>query len=450
VKIIIHGVVQGVGFRPTVHRIATSMELNGWVQNNGSNVVIVVDRDAERFLERLRAELPPLARLETVEVQEGGEAGEGFRIVPSMAGEKGVGIPNDSAMCYDCQKEMLAPGGRRYLYPFTNCTNCGARFTIIDDLPYDRAATSMREFPMCPDCRNEYDDPSARRFHHQTICCPRCGPEFYLLDPQGARVTSTEPVRMFAERLHQGAIGVAKSWGGMHICCSLRTLPRLREWYHRKEKPFAVMVRDLEAARRFGRPDAHETELLTSPHRPVVLVPRTEEPMNELISPGLGNVGLFLPYTEMHHLLFHHFPEDALVMTSANEPGEPMTLRDSDALDLKAELYLLHDREILNRCDDSVVRSFGNNTFFLRKSRGHIPSPISIPLKGQAVGVGAQENLVGAVTKDGRLFTTQYIGDGDSLNVVDFLSNSIDHFRRLLGIDRLDAVGMDLHPRLHQ
>lgn len=445
-RIVVHGVVQGVGFRPTVHRIATSMGLRGWVQNNGSNVVIVVDRDAEEFLRRLRAELPPLAKLDSVELSDdGGEAGAGFRIVPSAAGQKGVGIPNDSAMCPDCRREMLSPG-RRHLYPFTNCTNCGARFTIIDDLPYDRDKTTMRDFPMCPECRNEYDDPAARRFHHQTISCPRCGPQFYLLDSKGDRLTQGEPVAAFAEGLHRGAIGVAKGWGGMHICCTLPTLPRLRNWYHRQEKPFAVMVRDLEAARRYGRPSAHEVELLTSPHRPVVLVPRTEEPLNDLISPGLGNVGLFLPYTEMQHLLFHHLGEDALVMTSANVPGEPMVLRDTDALDLHAELYLMHDREIVNRCDDSVVRSFNGRTFFLRKSRGHIPSPIDIPLQGQAVGVGAMENLSGAVTKDGRLFTTQYVGDGDSLRVIDFLGSSIGYFRRLLGIEELDAVAMDLHP----
>jgi hydrogenase maturation protein HypF len=445
-KVLVRGVVQGVGFRPTVYRIATSMGLNGWVQNNGADVIIAIDRDAEEFVRRLRAELPPLARLDSVEIVDEEVVAEGFRIVPSSSGQRGVGIPNDSAICDDCLREMFTPGQRRYLYPFTNCTNCGARFTIIEDMPYDRAETSMRDFPMCPDCRNEYDDPMARRFHHQTISCPRCGPEYYLLDRNGRRIDVDDPIAFFAEQMERGAIGVAKSWGGMHICCSLPTLPRLRKWYHRDQKPFAVMVRDMDAVRRYGRPDEHEVELLTSPHRPVVLVPRTDEPVNEMISPGLGNVGLFLPYTEMQHILFRHLKSDALVMTSANTPGDPMVLRDSDALDLNAELYLLHNREILNRCDDSVVRSFGRNTFFLRKSRGHIPSPIEVRLKGQAVGVGAQENLTGAVIKDGRLFTTQHIGDGDSPRVVDFLEASIGHFRRLLGVSELDAVGMDMHP----
>ena len=396
-KVLVRGVVQGVGFRPTVYRIATSMGLNGWVQNNGADVIIAIDRDAEEFVRRLRAELPPLARLDSVEIVDEEVVAEGFRIVPSSSGQRGVGIPNDSAICDDCLREMFTPGQRRYLYPFTNCTNCGARFTIIEDMPYDRAETSMRDFPMCPDCRNEYDDPMARRFHHQTISCPRCGPEYYLLDRNGRRIDVDDPMAFFAEQMERGRSAWPRA-GGMHLLFAARG--PISGMVPPRPEAFAVM-NDMDAVRRYGRPDEHEVELLTSPHRPVVLVPRTDEPVNEMISPGLGNVGLFLPYTEMQHILFRHLKSDALVMTSANTPGEPMVLRDSDALDLNAELYLLHNREILNRCDDSVVRSFGRNTFFLRKSRGHIPSPIEVRLKGQAVGVGAQENLTGAVIKTG-------------------------------------------------
>jgi hydrogenase maturation protein HypF len=447
-RITVHGIVQGVGFRPTVHRIATSMGLKGYVQNNGSNVVIVVDRSAQEFVRRLKAELPPLARLESMEIEDDGMAdvGDSFRIVPSSAGQKGVGIPNDVAVCPDCQREMFDPSDRRYLYPFTNCTNCGARFTVIADLPYDRDKTSMRDFPMDPDCRNEYDDPGDRRFHHQTISCPGCGPSYYLLDGKGNHIGGNDPIQSFAAMLDGGIIGVAKSWGGMHICSTLDALPRLREWYHRKEKPFAIMVRDIKAVRKYADPSPFEEGLLTSPHRPVVLVRKRDLPINEVISPGLSNIGVFLPYSGMHHLLFHYLDKDALVMTSANVPGEPMVLRDSDALELKAEAYLMHNREIINRCDDSVLRTFGDRTYFIRKSRGHTPVSMNIPLKGQAIALGAQENLCGAVAKNGKLFTTQYIGDGDSLKVIDFLEASIDHFRRLLGVDAVQAVGMDLHP----
>jgi hydrogenase maturation protein HypF len=446
-RIIVHGIVQGVGFRPTVHRIATSMGLRGHVQNNGSNVVILVDRQAEELVRRLMAELPPLARVDSVEFLPSVEdVGDRFRIVASSAGQKGVGIPNDVAVCDDCLKEMLDPANRRYLYPFTNCTNCGARFTVIADLPYDRDNTSLRSFPLDADCQAEYDDPGARRFHHQTISCPHCGPRYYLMGPDGTRMDRGEPIQAFAGLLQEGRIGIAKSWGGMHICATLGALSRLREWYRRRQKPFAIMVRDLRAVRRYAFPTGFEERLLVSSHRPVVLVRKVDDDITEMVSPGLSTIGLFLPYTGMHHLLFHHLGADALVMTSANVPGEPMVLRDEDAQELGADAYLMHDREIINRCDDSVLRAYGERTYFIRRSRGHIPSSMEVRWKGEAIGLGAQENLCGAIAQDGRMFTTQYIGDGDSLGVIDFLQGSIEHFRNLLGVDRVQAVGIDLHP----
>ena len=448
-RVTVRGVVQGVGFRPTVHRLARSMGLHGYVQNNGSNVVIEIDGDPQEFISRLKAALPPLARLDDMVISEGLPDRRlkemGFVIVPSQEGSRGVGIPNDTAVCPSCLEEMLSSGNRRYLYPFTNCTDCGARFTVIEDLPYDREKTSMRPFPMCPECQREYEDPDDRRFHHQTITCPVCGPRYYLLDAEGRR-DYEDPIAKFAWGLQQGRIGVAKSWGGMHLCCSLDRLRPLREWYRRKEKPFAVMVRDLEALKRYARPTAHDLELLTSSHRPIVLVDKIENDITELVSPGLGNIGVFLPYTSMQHLLFHYLKEDALVMTSANVPGEPMVLREKDALMLGADMYLMHDREIINRCDDSVVRSFGSKTYYLRKSRGHIPSYIELPLKGTAIGVGAQEGLAGALAFDGRLYATQYIGDATSPGVLEFLDEGLKYLRRLLGAEGLNAIGMDLHP----
>ena len=447
-KITVRGVVQGVGFRPTVHRIATALGLNGYVQNNGSNVVIEVDRDADEFVEELRSQLPPLARIDSIAVEEGappGSLGKGFRIVASGSGEKGVGIPNDVALCGNCRRDLFDPSNRRYLYQFTNCTDCGARFTVIEDLPYDREMTSMRDFPMCDDCRREYEDPSDRRFHHQTISCPKCGPKFRLLDGEGRKIEG-EPTPTFASLLEDGAIGIAKGWGGMHLCCTLSTLPRMREWYRRKEKPFAVMVRDLDAALRYAVPTEFEKQLLLSSHRPIVIVDKIENEVTELISPGLGNIGLFLPYTGMQHLLFHYLAEDALIMTSANVPGEPMVLRDQDALGLGAEYYLLHDRRIVNRCDDSVLRTFGGNAFFLRKSRGDVPSSIPFPWKMTAIGVGPQENIAGALAFNGRIHQTQYVGDGSSYGVIEFLESALDYNMRLLGADDVQAVGMDMHP----
>jgi hydrogenase maturation protein HypF len=448
-RIVIRGVVQGVGFRPAVFRVAKGLGAHGYVQNNGSNVVIEVDGDAGRFMKALREALPPLARIDSVETAEGMDDAElkemGFVIRHSESGARGVGIPTDSALCDRCREEMFSPGTRRHLFPFTNCTDCGARFTVIEDLPYDREKTSMRDFLLCADCRKEYEDPCDRRFHHQTISCPACGPRYRLLDADGSPLAG-DPAQGFAALLQQGRIGIIKSWGGMHLCCTLATLPRMRQWYRRKEKPFAIMVRDMEAARRYARPGPDDERLLSSTHRPIVLVDKLDNEMAELISPGLGNIGLFLPYTEMQAILFQKLSVDALVMTSANVPGEPMVLRDEDSMQLGAEAYLLHDRRIVNRCDDSVMRICGGRSFYIRKSRGSIPSPMPFPLGGTAIGVGAQESVAGALAFKGELHATQYIGDASSAGVLDFLSSSLRHLRRLLEPGRIDAVGMDMHP----
>ncbi|OPY32407.1 MAG: Acylphosphatase [Methanomassiliicoccales archaeon PtaU1.Bin124] len=448
-RIVIYGIVQGVGFRPTVHRIAVKLGVHGYVQNNGSNVVIEVTGDPDVFLQELKASLPPLARMDRVEIGTGRTDEElermGFVIVQSQSGSKGVAIPTDTAVCENCAREMFDPKDRRYLFPFTNCTDCGARFTIIEDLPYDRDKTTMREFPMCDDCRREYLDPSNRRFHHQTISCPRCGPRYYLLNKDGKELMG-EPVDGFAKVIEAGGIGIIKSWGGMHICASLDNLPHLRTWYHRAQKPFAIMVRDLEAVRKYAAPTVHEIELLTSGHRPIVLVRKRDGETTDLISPGLGNIGIFLPYTEMQRILFKRLKVDALIMTSANVPGEPMVLRDEEALTLGADVYLMHDRAIINRCDDSVVRSHNGHISYIRRSRGSVPFDLPFPLKGSAIGLGAQENIAGSLAFNGRLHCTQYIGDSASAGVLEFLRSALEHLRTMIGAERIDAIGIDLHP----
>lgn len=448
-RIVVRGIVQGVGFRPAVHRTATMLGAHGYVQNNGSNVVIEVTGDARLFMKKLLEELPPLAWIDTVDYCEGMPDSDldamGFRIIKSVTGEKGVGIPNDTAICGPCMKEMFDPSDRRYLFPFTNCTDCGARFTIIEDLPYDREKTSMRDYPMCDDCRREYEDPANRRFHHQTVSCPRCGPHYYVLNGKGVRQEGG-PVDLFSAAIESGKVGIIKSWGGMHICSSLDNLRHLRKWYHRKEKPFAIMVRDPEAVERYSMPTKHELLLLTSGQRPIVLVKKREDEVTELISPGLGNIGLFLPYTEMQRILFERLNVDALVMTSANVPGEPMVLRDEEALALGADIYLMHNRKIVNRCDDSVVRSWNDRTVYIRRSRGSVPFSLNFMYEGTAIGLGAQENIAGSITKDGRLHCTQYIGDSASAGVLEYLHSAIDHLRKLLGAEKVQAVGIDLHP----
>ncbi len=443
-RLIIKGTVQGVGFRPAVYRTATHLGLKGCVRNDGSEVTIDID-DADLFLERFLKELPPLAKIDSIEKigYELPENIKGFSIVGSNSGSKGgFSIPTDTAICSKCFEDLH--NGRRKGYAFTACTDCGPRFTLLGSLPYDRPSTAMASFGMCPECRREYLDPGDRRFHHQTICCPECGPHYFLLDRNGAPVEG-DPIPEFARMLESGMIGIAKSWGGMHICCILSQTQHMREWYGRKQKPFAIMVRDIDTVRKYADPTPEEEKLLLSPFRPIVLVKKKKTQTMELISPGLDNVGIFLPYTAMHTLLFDELKEDALIMTSGNVPGEPMIVDNDAILSMGAEYYLLHNQPILNRADDSVIRMCGDNTFYLRKSRGAVPSYIRFPLNGQVVGVGAQESLAGAVTVGGRIYPTQYIGNGEGIGVPEYLEEAVRFQMSLVGCEP-QIVAEDLHP----
>ena len=442
-RFVIRGTVQGVGFRPTVYRVAKAMGLRGTVRNDGASVIIDTDGDAS-FLDRLRAELPALAIIESAECIDYRlpDSVKGFSIIQSGNSGHGVGIPTDTAICDKCLKEMRGTG-RRSGYPFTTCTECGARFTLMESNPYDRERTSMKEYPMCPDCRSEYSDPMDRRFHHQTVCCPVCGPSYRLIDRNGDPIPG-DPIRTFAKMVDEGRFGIAKSWGGMHICASIDHVQELREWYGREQKPFAIMVRDVETVLKYSDPTESELREMTSPHRPIVLV-RKKDTVPGSVSPGLDTVGMFLPYTGMQYLLFDYLKHDAAVMTSANVPGEPMILDDGDIMELNADMYLLHNQRIVNRADDSVMKLFGDRRYFLRKSRGHVPSYIEIEMKGEAVAVGPQENLTASVAKDGKIHSTQHIGNGESVGVVDYLETATDSLMDMLG-SRPSVVAMDLHP----
>jgi len=442
-RIIFRGVVQGVGFRPAVHRTATSLGLSGRVWNEGSDVVVDVD-DGERFLDSFLRNVPPLAHLEEViRIDHPLPPANGFSISPSQKGSSGMSIPTDTAICRGCLEDLKK--GKRSGYPFTSCTDCGPRFTLLDSLPYDRTSTAMKDFGMCPECGREFNDPADRRFHHQTICCSKCGPSYRLIDRDCNDIPG-DPIKRFADMLSDGNIGIMKSWGGMHICCTLDNIVKLREWYGRKQKPFAIMVKDEHTIKKYGSLTKEELDNINSPHRPIVLIKKKYSDLTELISPGLDNIGVFLPYTGAQHLLFSHLEDDdALIMTSANVPGEPMVLDDDKIMELGADVYLLHNQRILNRADDSVLRMFGNKTFFIRRSRGHIPSYIQTAMKGSAVAVGAQENLTGSVAINGRIHPTQHIGDGEGVGVVDYLEDAIRTHMRMLGC-KPEAVAMDLHP----
>jgi hydrogenase maturation protein HypF len=456
-RIVFYGVVQGVGFRPTAYRVARAMGLRGYVRNNGSNVEVVVDGKAAEYVEAFRKALPPLARIEDVKREEVDEETvrkalghsreiADFSIVHSKAGSRDSPIPADTAMCDSCRKELMDPKDRRHLFPFTNCTDCGARFSVIRDVPYDRKNTSMDEFRLCPVCQDEYRDPENRRFHAQTISCPDDGPRYTLYD-KGKRVVARETaLEDAAKRLDAGQIGVVKGWGGMHIVCRLEECGRLREWYRRPAKPFAVMFRDLDTVRRHADVDEQAEKLITSIQRPIVLLPR-KAICPELLSPGLGTVGCYLPYSGLHYILFDKMRSEALIMTSANPAGEPMLLENGEAFSLGLDFYLLHDRKIVNRTDDSVVIPFHGGKFFIRKSRGWVPDGIVVPYAERILSMGAERNVTSAISKDGKLYASQYIGNTTRYNVGRFQDHATRYLMRLLGIPKAERVVVDLHPQ---
>lgn len=446
-RFFVYGVVQGVGFRPTVYNLARSMGLRGYVRNCGANVEICVDRDFEKFIEALKEKLPPLARIERIEIADDDcTAYSDFIILQSMKGARESAIPTDTALCDECLKDMFSESNRRYLYPFTNCTNCGARYTVIKDLPFDREKTAMSPFKLCNECREEFENPSDRRFHAQTISCKVCGVEYTLYDRE-KNALSGDPFKEFAGRIDDGSIGVMKSWGGMHLICRFDLAKAFRKFYKRESKPFAVMLRDLKTVEKYVYISEKEKELLSSPQRPIVLLRKKGIEFLEDISPGLDTLGVMLPYAGGHHLLFHYLKTDGIIATSANIPDEPIIMKNEDAFKLKADYYLLHNREIVQRCDDSLLKTFDSNTFFIRRSRGFVPTPFKVNYECSILTVGAQMNVSASISKGKRIYTSQYIGNAESYRTLEFLEEAIKHLIKLLGIERLDAVGMDLHPR---
>ncbi len=443
-KLIFKGIVQGVGFRPTIFRIAQEMGLKGYVLNKGSEVEVVIDRGKNDFIKKLKENLPSIAKITEITEESDNRSFKDFKILHSKQGTHQSLIPVDVGICEECQKELFDTKNKRYHFPFTNCTICGARFSIIEDVPYDRERTSMKDFKLCSSCEKEYKDPLNRRYHAQTISCPECGPFYSLYDKNKKNLGSKVSIKLFAEQIDKGKICVIKSWGGMHLCCKTSEIDRFREWYKRPQKAFAIMVKDIKTAEKYGNISDKERDILLSKNRPIVLV---EKRRLEEASPGLDTIGLFLPYTGLHHLLFSYLKADALVMTSANIPGEAMIVDDEEAFSIKADYYLLHNRDIPNRVDDSVVRIWKNNIFFIRKSRGYVPDPIPVSYNHRILSVGAGENITGAVSSDKNVFPTQYIGNSKYYSTLGFLEDSLKHMMKLT-MDKKDigAVVMDLHP----
>ena len=444
-KIIVKGVVQAVGFRPTVARIARGMGLRGYVINRGSYVEIFVEKDEKKFVDALLKEKPPLAIIDDISIidEPPSFSYNEFEILNSVKDEIISTIPPDIAICDKCIEELFDPSNRRYMYPFINCTDCGARFTAIYEMPYDRHNTTMKEFPMCELCLQEYESMESRRYHAQTISCPSCGPSYKLYDSSGREIGG-DVIKKYAEFMDAGYIGIMKSWGGMHITGLIETAERMRKIYNRKSKPFAIMVRDIETARKYAFIDEDEEKMLLSPQRPIVLLDKKEE--LEEISPGLPNIGIYLPYAATHHILFHYLKHDALIMTSANFPGEPMVIENKDAFRLEADYYLLHNRNIANRADDSLVRIYNKNTLFIRKSRGFIPCYMEVPYSANVFSAGAEMNLAFTVSKRATLYPSQYIGNVSNLSNYFYMEEMLSKFIKWLDV-KFDAVSMDMHPK---
>jgi hydrogenase maturation protein HypF len=442
VKILVRGVVQGVGFRPTVFRVAGKLGYRGYVKNAGSNVEICIDGDGQQFVEELKKALPTLARIEHYEFRAGKPKNKGFEIITSSDGKRTSPIPPDVAVCDQCLEELFDKKNRRHDFPFINCTDCGARFSVISDVPYDRKNTSMSKFKLCEKCRGDYTRPADRRFHAQTISCPGCGPSLML---HANRTKS--PLKDFAEMLDKGAIGAMKSWGGAHIVCLPSEASRLRKRYNRPQKPFAVMVRSLKAAGKYAHISKAEERLLTSASRPIVLLRKKFGNWREPVAPGLNRVGLYLPYTAIQHLLFSHLKSDALIMTSGNIPGEPMAITNKEVLELDADIHMLHDREIINRIDDSVVLPNSIGFFFIRKSRGYVPEPLPLPHDKTLLAMGGDMNSTCALSVSGKGIMSQHIGDVSHYATSLFMEKAIRHLMKLYDVKEPDAVVVDMHPR---
>lgn len=449
--------MQGVGFRPFVYSLAGRLGLAGFVGNDEAGVFCEAEgrpEALERFVAALRRDAPPPAAVERVITTARNPVGQaGFSIVPSVAGPgRATPVPADVATCAACLAEMADPTDRRYRYPFVNCTHCGPRFTIVGDVPYDRSATTMAAFPMCDDCRREYHDPTDRRFHAQPVCCPACGPVLRLLDGDGRPVPGP-PVEAAAAWLSRGGVVAVKGLGGYHLAVvadDQAAVAALRASKHREDKAFAVMVADPEEAARLCHLEPADVSLLTSPARPIVVAPRRAATgVAPAVAPASRWLGLMLPYSGLHHLLLSALGRP-VVLTSGNVSDEPIAYRDDDARSRLTGLacgFLVHDRAIHVRADDSVLRSFRGRPLLLRRSRGYAPEPLRLAeaLRRPVLGAGAELKSTFCLARGDRAYISHHIGDLEHPETWAAYREGVDHYRRLFGI-RPEVVAHDLHP----
>jgi hydrogenase maturation protein HypF len=457
VRYLFTGIVQGVGFRPFIYRLAVCQELTGFVQNRPDGVLVEVEGIStaiDRFFSSVSKELPPLANITGVTYSEITVTGDTeFKIIVSdNEGQGDVHITPDSAVCDDCLKELFDPADRRFHYPFINCTNCGPRLTIINNIPYDRVHTSMACFPLCPECRAEYENPANRRFHAEPNACHVCGPKLELRDAEGKIIPCDDPLEKAIELIAAGNVLAIKGLGGFHLCVdatSDEAVKKLRSRKYREEKPLAIMVRDIEQARLIAEINDEEKVMLSSVQRPIVLLKKKKNTLiSNLVAPSVPNLGIMLPYVPLHYLVLEN-KFLALIMTSANQVDEPICISNREAQDrLKgiADYFLVHNRDILVRCDDSIAFVTGGNPQLMRRSRGYAPRPLILKESFPAViALGPQLKTTQCILKDNFAFLSPHIGDMETPQARDFFHESFALMKRITQSDP-QIIACDYHP----
>jgi hydrogenase maturation protein HypF len=454
IRIEVTGTVQGVGFRPYVYRTAQRGGIRGFVKNTGNSVEIMAvgkKRDIQSFINALKTGAPPLAIIESIRISHNHvEDYSDFNIIQSDSlGGSGSTLPPDVCICKTCLEEISDKGNHRYRYPFTVCVDCGARYSIIEDTPYDRDRTSMNDFPMCSVCKSEYEQSMNRRFHAEPTCCPTCGPRYAMFECSNKLVVEN-PIKEAVREIENGRVVAIMGVGGTHLAASMEdeVVKRLREKFGRLQKPFAIMARDLESAGEIAHIGKLEKGFLSSLRRPIVVLDKKES-VPEGIAPGLENIGIMLPYTALHHLMFDYTHEPAFIMTSANLPGEPMFITSRSVIDSRfSDFSLVHNRRIINRVDDTVIREVDGRPSFIRRARGYVPEPIQLNGERDEIllGLGAELNVAGCLLKGNRAYLTQYIGDTTKLKSLEFLEETVGRLMKLTGTRKPDRIVIDLHP----
>ena len=454
-KILTQGIVQGVGFRPYVYRLAVDLNLKGYVRNLGNVVEIIIEgENTDSFINRLPRELPPIAKIDSMTVEDIDEGNySDFEIIESGDSYSGISvIPPDIAICDKCLEEIRTPSDRRYKYPFNACTDCGPRFTVIESVPYDRERTSMDEFPLCDECLVEYRQPLNRRYHGEAICCSTCGPQMAFYEGSN-KVNCENPIKKGAEVLKEGKILAIKGIGGTHLAVDAYNddaINELRRRLNRPNQAFAVMTKDLESVKKYAQLTKKEIETILSNKRPIVILKKNDGyRFPESLSPGLHNIGVMLPYSPMHYLLFDEGDIDTYVMTSANTPGEPMMINNEEIINGVNDYSLIHNRKILNRCDDSVIRFRNNELSFIRRSRGYTPEPYKINYEVNDLSVlalGPELDVTFSIAKDDIVYPSQHIGNTNKPKTLEFLKEAIANMQRITKISEFDVIACDMHP----